>query len=231
MTTAHKDLPALPKWIDDLKGADPTTDAVIEYIEGLLAALARPEPASAPVVVEPSYWMVESVSGCGWWDGRFLSRDVDPRFFSLDPNECVRFARKEDAERVASQSSSLKATEHIWHAQAAFQGQQSAGAVDEWAEYLREGETPIQRLRREIKDSDTLVGMLAKGKAKAGPVQEAGCKVKLVKVAVPADEFENAIRRFGVVAACEWFDHGPDSEFTKETIHVLEQRANGKAPE
>jgi hypothetical protein len=37
--------------------------------------------------------------------------------------------------------------------------------------------------------------------------------------------FENAIRAFGVTAACEWFGHRPDSEFTKETIHVLVERS------
>ena len=41
----------------------------------------------------------------------------------------------------------------------------------------------------------------------------------------PMDRFENAIREVGVVAACEWFGHGADSEFTKETIRVLDERA------
>ena len=47
-------------------------------------------------------------------------------------------------------------------------------------------------------------------------------------VAVPerttGDAFENAIRRYGVVAACEWFGHAHDSEFTKETQRVLDER-------
>lgn len=47
-------------------------------------------------------------------------------------------------------------------------------------------------------------------------------------VAVPerttGDAFENAIRRYGVVAACEWFGYAPDSEFTKETQRVLDER-------
>lgn len=39
------------------------------------------------------------------------------------------------------------------------------------------------------------------------------------------DRFENAIREVGVVAACEWFGHRYDSEFTKETARVLAERA------
>lgn len=39
---------------------------------------------------------------------------------------------------------------------------------------------------------------------------------------VPMDRFENAIREIGVVAACEWFGHASDSEFTKETVAVLQ---------
>ena len=40
-----------------------------------------------------------------------------------------------------------------------------------------------------------------------------------------ADEFENYIREFGVVNACEWFNHSYDSEFTKETIELLLERS------
>ena len=42
---------------------------------------------------------------------------------------------------------------------------------------------------------------------------------------VPADRFDNAIRAFGVVAACEWFGHSPDSEFTADTIRELRLRS------
>ncbi|MBU9635464.1 hypothetical protein C6Q07_11050 [Burkholderia multivorans] len=38
------------------------------------------------------------------------------------------------------------------------------------------------------------------------------------------DAFENAIRTFGVVAACEWFGHASDSEFTRDTIATLMER-------
>jgi hypothetical protein len=41
----------------------------------------------------------------------------------------------------------------------------------------------------------------------------------------PGDRFENAIRAFGVTAACEWFGHSAESEFTAETKQVLEARA------
>lgn len=69
-------------------------------------------------------WLVESEPGGLWWDGRFVSRGIDPRFFTRDPNEAVRFARREDAEKVAASSSALKATEHVWMADA--QPQQAA---------------------------------------------------------------------------------------------------------
>ncbi|MCP1404459.1 hypothetical protein [Achromobacter insolitus] len=39
------------------------------------------------------------------------------------------------------------------------------------------------------------------------------------------DRFENAIRAIGVVAACEWFGHSPDSEFTADTIRELRVRS------
>lgn len=47
----------------------------------------------------------------------------------------------------------------------------------------------------------------------------------LVPEQTPMDRFENAIREFGVVPACEWFGHSSDSEFTKETARVLDERA------
>lgn len=45
-----------------------------------------------------------------------------------------------------------------------------------------------------------------------------------VKVNVPCDEFENAIRAIGVVAACEYFGYGANSEFTETTIAYLRAR-------
>jgi hypothetical protein len=44
-------------------------------------------------------------------------------------------------------------------------------------------------------------------------------------VRVPADEWENVIRKVGVVFACEWFGHAPDSEFTAETIKHLREKS------
>lgn len=46
-----------------------------------------------------------------------------------------------------------------------------------------------------------------------------------VTVRCQTDEFENCIRRFGVVSACEWFGHATDSSFTAETIEHLIQRS------
>lgn len=48
-----------------------------------------------------------------------------------------------------------------------------------------------------------------------------------VEVKCPFDEFDNAIRKIGIVEACEWFGHAADSEFTKVTIEVL--RARGQS--
>lgn len=45
-----------------------------------------------------------------------------------------------------------------------------AAVAPEWAEYLREGETPLQRLQREIKDSDSLATLLAAERAKNAAV-------------------------------------------------------------
>ena len=41
----------------------------------------------------------------------------------------------------------------------------------------------------------------------------------------PNDEFENAIRKYGIVAACEWFGYMKDDEFTKSTIEILAERS------
>jgi hypothetical protein len=49
-------------------------------------------------------------------------------------------------------------------------------------------------------------------------------EIKLVPEFTAGDIFENAIRTIGAVNACEWFGHSPDSEFTKETQRVLDER-------
>jgi hypothetical protein len=46
----------------------------------------------------------------------------------------------------------------------------------------------------------------------------------LVPDRTEGDVFENAIRRFGVANACAWFGHTYDSEFTLQTIEVLQHR-------
>lgn len=45
-----------------------------------------------------------------------------------------------------------------------------------------------------------------------------------VEVYCPMDEFENAIRKIGVVAACEWFGYLSDSDFTRDTIQHLRKK-------
>lgn len=57
------------------------------------------------------------------------------------------------------------------------------------------------------------------------PLGKAGA-IPPVQVNNTGDEFENAIRAIGVVAACEWFGHQSDSEFTADTIRVLVERSN-----
>lgn len=47
-----------------------------------------------------------------------------------------------------------------------------------------------------------------------------------VPVRVPNDEWENTIRSYGVVSACEWFGYAYDSEFTAETISILRARSD-----
>lgn len=51
------------------------------------------------------------------------------------------------------------------------------------------------------------------------------CEIPLVPVRCKNDEWENMIRTYGVVNACEWFGYSPDSEFTKETIKILMERS------
>lgn len=45
-----------------------------------------------------------------------------------------------------------------------------------------------------------------------------------VEVTCPMDEFENAIRKIGVVAACEWFGYQSNSNFTADTIKHLRKK-------
>lgn len=50
-------------------------------------------------------------------------------------------------------------------------------------------------------------------------------EIPLVEESCPIHVFENNIRKIGVVAACEWFGHESDSDFTKETIAILLERS------
>jgi hypothetical protein len=55
--------------------------------------------------------------------------------------------------------------------------------------------------------------------------------IPLVEENTTGNIFENAIRRYGVVAACEWFGHSPDSDFTADTIKTLQERSNTEGGE
>lgn len=53
----------------------------------------------------------------------------------------------------------------------------------------------------------------------------------LVDERTSGDRFENAIRTYGVLAACEWFGHAADSDFTKETVRILAERSSTRSAE
>lgn len=46
-----------------------------------------------------------------------------------------------------------------------------------------------------------------------------------VEVNCPCDEFENAIKKIGVVNACEWFGYESFHPFTLATIQDLKEKA------
>lgn len=67
-----------------------------------------------------------------------------------------------------------------------------------------------------------------RGCAMADKIMDGGPgALPLVNAPTPAARFENAIREFGVINACEWFGYASDSEFTLETVRVLRARENG----
>lgn len=61
----------LPKWIDDQKGSDPNTDALIEYIEQMRAAQPVQQPAPTPVLSsggqKPAGFYACPISGREFW--------------------------------------------------------------------------------------------------------------------------------------------------------------------
>lgn len=80
----------------------------------ILADRAQRAEAQEP---DEAGWMIECSHGfTGWWDGRIIQGMVDCRFFNTDPNKGVRFARREDAERVIKScgNSCQIATGHSW---------------------------------------------------------------------------------------------------------------------
>lgn len=52
-----------------------------------------------------------------------------------------------------------------------------------------------------------------------------------VPVIVPADEWDNLVRKWGVGYCCEWFGHPYDGEFAAETVRILQERALATNPE
>ena len=52
-----------------------------------------------------------------------------------------------------------------------------------------------------------------------------------VEVKVPMDEFENAIRKIGIINACEWFGYPKESQTTRDTIEHFELIARLEAPQ
>lgn len=56
-------------------------------------------------------------------------------------------------------------------------------------------------------------------------------EIPSVRERCDADRWDNTIRAYGVVEACQWFGHEPDSEFTAFTIQVLRERSNEDARE
>jgi hypothetical protein len=50
-----------------------------------------------------------------------------------------------------------------------------------------------------------------------------------VPVLCQADAWDNTIRAYGVVDACEWFGHDAVSKFTADTIQILRERSDEAA--
>lgn len=90
----------------------------------------------------------------------------------------------------------------------------ASGAVqaDEWAEFLKEGETPLQRLQREIRDSDSLATLLAAEKAKTNAAAQAGgtgeqpCYALRNLAAFPLEDlgYDKNIDGKVIFKACDW---------------------------
>lgn len=81
--------------------------------EGPLIAAKPPESQVGATGV---YWLVESKFKSAtprWWNGK---QDGDGVNVTADPNAAIRFARKEDAEKVAAGMHMFHATEHVWPA-------------------------------------------------------------------------------------------------------------------
>src|SRR6188768_4180431 len=69
MSTEASKLPPLPKWIDDLKGSDPTMDNMIHYIEELCSTLVSQVPGEAKPIDEAWGIWYEDLNGKKGWVG------------------------------------------------------------------------------------------------------------------------------------------------------------------
>lgn len=80
-------------------------------------------------VLDERAWLIESKFNGppSWWAGGAISDEgvFAGSGFTTDPNEAVRFARKEDAERVANGRHMVFVTEHIWIARSALAGRRN----------------------------------------------------------------------------------------------------------
>jgi hypothetical protein len=80
-------------------------------VGGMWHAFTAPPPTEEPKGGTEFVWLIEHANGA-YWDGRGNT-------FHHDPNEAVRFARKEDAERVIGwllRGEPVVAREHGWFA-------------------------------------------------------------------------------------------------------------------
>ncbi len=118
---------AQPDWMDECRAAlvehvrkgDPRdVGAYCAFLWHHGERTALPEPTLEDVrdAAHETGWLIECKQSPSWWSGKVMRGTVDCRFFSTDPNEAVRFARKKDAERVIAQAgtSCQHATEHAW---------------------------------------------------------------------------------------------------------------------
>lgn len=89
------------------------------YADEEKAKLMRLYDARPSAPNDETGWLIECkhIGNAAWWDGKRGPRDlIDCRYFTTDHLKAVRFARKEDAERIIKGcgGSCMQATEHLW---------------------------------------------------------------------------------------------------------------------